>query len=190
MVFAMPTLVPAGRRRGEGFTLIELMMTIAILGILLALAMPSFSAMLMQNRLSAQTNAFINALQFARSTALTTNVGTQVCPLGSAGSATCGASWGAGWIVATAPASGSAVLLQSYEIGPRDPVLSAVAFNGSVAASLAFDPRGLAATQANFKFCDTRGASYARSVQVLLTGFVQAGPTAGQAIWGGALSCP
>jgi type IV fimbrial biogenesis protein FimT len=173
-----------------GFTLIELLITIVIAAILMALAMPSFSSMLMNNRLSAQANAFVNALNYARSNALTQNVNAQVCPLGAAGSVTCGANWGAGWIVATLPAAGTGVLLQSYQTGPHDPILSAVAFNGVTASAIVFDPRGLAATQSNFKICDSRGATYARSLQVIATGSVQQGPTPGQAIWGGALACP
>lgn len=189
----MNKLIPLHRlcHRPAGFTLIELLITISIATILMALAVPSFSAMLKQNRLSAQTTSFINALQFARSTALTTNVPTTVCPRGAAGSVTCGTNWSSGWIVATAPAIGTATLLQSYEIGPRDPALSAVAGSGTPPASLSFDPRGLAVTSGNFKICDSRGGIYARSVQVLVTGFVQAGPTAGQAIWDNSnLSCP
>ena len=176
--------------RQVGFTLIELLITVVIAAILMALAMPSFSSMLMNNRLSAQANAFVNALNYARSNALTQNVNAQVCPLGAAGSVTCGANWGAGWIVATLPAAGTGVLLQSYQTGAHDPILSAVAFNGVTASAIVFDPRGLAATQSNFKICDSRGATYARSLQVIATGSVQQGPTPGQAIWGGALACP
>ncbi|WP_199110995.1 GspH/FimT family pseudopilin [Collimonas sp. PA-H2] len=173
-----------------GFTLIELLITIVIASILMALAMPSFSSMLMNNRLSAQANAFVNALNYARSNALTQNVNAQVCPLGAVGSVTCGANWGAGWIVTTLPATGTGALLQSYQIGPRDPILAAVPFNGVTVSAIVFDSRGLAATQSNFKICDSRGATFARSLQVIATGSIQQGPTPGQAIWGGALACP
>lgn len=173
-----------------GFTLIELLITIVIATILMALAMPSFTSMLMNNRLSAEANAFVNALHYARSNALTQNVNAQVCPLGATGSVTCGANWGSGWIVTTLPATGTGVLLQSYQVGPHDPVLSPVAFNGVTATGIVFDPRGLATTQSNFKFCDSRGATFARSLQVIATGSVQQGPTPGLALWGGALACP
>lgn len=174
------------QRRLAAFTLVELLVAIAVGALLLALAVPSFSSMLQQNRLSAQSNALLNAMQYARSTALSQNVSVVVCPVGAANSGTCGTNWGAGWMVATS----TGTLLQSYAIGPRAPSLSSVAVSGAAANTLTFDPRGLATPQGYFKLCDNRGAAFARSVQVSLTGFVQAGPTSGQAIWGGALSCP
>jgi type IV fimbrial biogenesis protein FimT len=59
---------PAGRARG--FTLIELMVTVAVLAIVLSLAAPSFASLMASNRMSTQTNEFIGALNLARSEAL------------------------------------------------------------------------------------------------------------------------
>ncbi|MEB0135122.1 GspH/FimT family pseudopilin [Actimicrobium sp. CCC2.4] len=177
-------------RQPAAFTLIELMITIAIAAILLSIAIPSFSTMLGNNRLTARANALLTALNFTRSSALTQNISARLCPLGVAGSATCGTDWGAGWIVTTLPATGAGVLLQSQQAGPRDPLLSPVAINGVTPVSIVFDTRGLAATQSNFILCDARGSAFARSLQVLATGYAQLGPAPGTALWGGVLTCP
>jgi type IV fimbrial biogenesis protein FimT len=177
-------------RRDAAFTLIELMMTIAIAMILLAIAIPSFSTMLGNNWLTATANALLAALNFTRSNALTQNNATQLCPLGAVGSTVCGTDWRAGWIVTTLPATGARVLLQSQQSGPRDPVLSPVAIQGVTPASVVFDARGLAATQSNFILCDARGSAFARSLQVLATGYAQLGATPGLALWGSTLTCP
>lgn len=53
-----------------GFTLIELMVTIAIAAILLGVAIPNFSSVIISNRLTANTNEFITSLNLARSEAI------------------------------------------------------------------------------------------------------------------------
>lgn len=173
-----------------GFTLTELLITIAVATVLLTLAIPSFTTLLKNNRLSTQVNALSRVMQYARSNALNQNINVLVCPFGAIGSIVCGTNWSTGWIVATQPVTGSGTLLQSYQVGPNDPILSSVPISGTTASAVVFDTRGLAVTQANFKFCDNRGAPFARSLQVLSTGAVQLGPTPGTAIWGNTLSCP
>lgn len=169
----------------SAFTLIEILVTLAVLAIIFLIAVPSFRTMLMNNRLSAHANALVNSLNYARSTALNQSMNVRVCPLASANSTACGGSWSAGWIVVTVPASGAATLLQSQQTSTHDPVLS------SNTNTVTFDPHGLSTTQSQFKFCDSRGGAFARSVEVLATGFVQAGDTPGQAVWNNsALGCP
>jgi type IV fimbrial biogenesis protein FimT len=58
------------KRRSRGFTLIELMISILVLGVLTALAVPSFTNMINRNRLSSQSNELLSALQFARMEAI------------------------------------------------------------------------------------------------------------------------
>ncbi|WNZ56944.1 GspH/FimT family pseudopilin [Microbulbifer sp. MKSA007] len=53
-----------------GATLIELMATITILGIVLAIGLPSFNSLFDSNRLSAMTNDLNGVLQYARSEAV------------------------------------------------------------------------------------------------------------------------
>lgn len=53
-----------------GFTLLELMITIAIVAILITVVLPGFSEFFARNRLTAQTNDFITAISLARNEAI------------------------------------------------------------------------------------------------------------------------
>lgn len=173
-------------RVAAGFTFIEFLVTIFVFAITLTLAIPAFQTFIMNARLSAQANNLVNALNYARNTALSQIQPIQVCPFSALNSTTCGTSWAAGWIIMTQPATGTPVLLQSYQAKTTGPILSATGVTG-----ITFSTRGLASNVANFKLCDSRGASFARSVALLATGFVQIGATAGIAAWDGSvLTCP
>lgn len=60
----------APRKLLRGFTVVELMITVAVLGILLAFAVPSMTDFYDRKRLVSQTEAIANLLQFARSEAI------------------------------------------------------------------------------------------------------------------------
>ena len=125
-------------RFNAAFTLIELLMTIAIAAILVTVAAPSFQTLILNARLSAKKNEFINSLNLARTTALSQNSNIAVCPFSAAGSVTCGASWSTGWIIRTLPSTGIPTLIKAYQSSATDVVLSAVAFNGPAVTSITF----------------------------------------------------
>lgn len=54
----------------RGFTLIELMVTLTVAGVLLAIGLPSFTRMFASNRIATQTNEFVAALNLARAEAI------------------------------------------------------------------------------------------------------------------------
>lgn len=88
-----------------GVTLIELMVTIAVMAIMLTIGVPSFSSIIASNRTAGLTNEFIAALNLARSEAI--KRGTQVtickCANPDASSPVCStsANWHNGWLVFT-----------------------------------------------------------------------------------------
>ena len=86
--------------RNKGFTLLELMTAVAVLGVLLAIGVPSFNATLRANRLVAVTNDLVTALNIARSEAVKRGQGVSVCAANSALNDCSGTTaWDQGWIV-------------------------------------------------------------------------------------------
>jgi len=62
------------RRPQRGFTLIEVMISLTVLGILLMIALPSFGTWLQNQQLRAASEATLNGLQVARGAAIQRNL--------------------------------------------------------------------------------------------------------------------
>lgn len=82
----------------NGFTLIELMITVGIVAIMAGIAAPSFLGTITKNRIVTKANEFVLALQIARSEAI--KRGTSVNIIATDGTTSTN-EWGAGWRVET-----------------------------------------------------------------------------------------
>ena len=88
-------------KRNAGFTLYELMVTLAVAGIIASFGVPSFQNIMASSRSATDTNDLVTALNLARSEATRRRAPIDVCA--STDGATCSASndWSTGWIVRT-----------------------------------------------------------------------------------------
>lgn len=89
-----------------GFTLVELMITLAVAIIVLAVGIPMYGSIVANNRAIAQANLFITALNMAKSEAVTQGIPVTVCANDDAANVNaatlkCGNSndWANGWFV-------------------------------------------------------------------------------------------
>ena len=91
--------------KNTGFTLIELIVTLAVAAILITVAGPNFLTFIQNNRLTAQANEMVGSLQLARSEAVKRNLDVIVCRSTNptATSPNCnttgGITWETGWVV-------------------------------------------------------------------------------------------
>lgn len=130
------------RHAARGFTLIELMAAILVLGILLGFAIPNFREMTRNNRIAASQNNLLTAFAIARNEALHRSSTVSVCA--STDGATCATSndWKSGWIVFTDAATVGTVdagdeILQKWAALEPDTALT------TASASISYSSTGM-----------------------------------------------
>lgn len=171
------------QRRISGFSVIELMITIAIVAILVAVALPSFESSLRGNRVSTATNELITSLNLARSEALRNPRGAVICT--SENGSTCGGDWDNGWIVwidadGNGLPGGTSDRVLRHVAGRGDKLAITATADGGItlANRIAFDNRGrVDANEARVltvssKQCDT-GAMHQSEINISRTGQVR-----------------
>ena len=139
-------------RENRGFTLIELMVALAVAVIITTIAVPGFRTMIQNNRASTQANELLTALMLARAEAVKRGAPVSVCA--SANQSTCAGStnWATGWIVFTDSAGASGVLDSTDQlIRVWESLGGAPTVTGSV-QNIRYLPSGLVASGGSFTF--------------------------------------
>ena len=145
-------------KKDTGFTLTELMITLAIISILLMVGVPSLKTFMQGNQLVAATNELVSALHVARSEAIKLNRRVTVCESSDGALCDTTGSWNNGWIVFVDPNTGLAstgaactatntntdCLLRVHDgFTDNQLTVSGVDPNSAVVSSFTFTSRGL-----------------------------------------------
>jgi type IV fimbrial biogenesis protein FimT len=178
------THIRSAFRTARGFTLTEFMVTLAVAGILLSVAVPNFRSFIQNDRLSAAANDLLRSFQLARTQAIKHQANVVVCASANPTAANPTCSYGPfnGWIVFQDTNS-------NWQVDAGEPVLerhelldSSITVktdnNGieSYAATGFANPAGVKTPTRNILVCDVRGNqivggnSVERAVLIATTG--------------------
>lgn len=157
-------------KKGKGYTLYELLVTIAVASVVLTLGLPSFGRLAADKRLRAETDALFHAVHLARKSSMTRRRAVSLCP--STDGETCepGFDWSAGWLLFA-----NVDRDDPPRLDPGEPVLMHRRVNKDVrieANRRGFTLRStqLRATNGTLVVCDRTGRATTRALVVSYTG--------------------
>ncbi len=185
----------------KGFTLIELIVAMAVASILIATGVPSFRSMIQNGQQSATYNSLISELSYARSEAVKRSSSVSVCARATDDSCANSASWADGWLVfVDADANGSfnsavageELLRVNNQVKDDQSVVSDGFDNDGFVRYL---PRGNTDSIGSFIICDDRGEKEAKAINIVLTGATRKGVDSDgndivEKLTGADVSCP
>ncbi len=172
--------------RSPGFTLLELLITLASGAVLLTLAVPAFTSLVLDSRLTSAVNRFVHGMYVARHEALKSGADVALCRSLSGRQCIQAGRWETGFIV---------FVNRDQDDPPRvdsgEPILQVEGRlpAGAILANrnaFVFRPWGRS-VNGTLTFCDRRGNPSARAVVVSYTGRPRAA-SAGEA--NGSVKCP
>ncbi|TGN38449.1 GspH/FimT family pseudopilin [Marinobacter confluentis] len=148
------------RNAHRGFTIIELMVVVAVLAIVATVAVPSFQQIIENNRLATESNRIYSAMSFARSEAV--RIGDDVSLSAKTGG------FDEGWCVHLGAACTGTDILRQFDAGDE------LDYSGS-ANTLTFNARGeMTNTTFNLSIepsnCESGETDKTRTISVSLSG--------------------
>ena len=167
------------KKTQRGFTLIELMVTIAILAIVLGIAVPSFNDATLSSKLGSYANKLVASVNLARSEAIKRNTVMTLCVSADGQHCATTGGWEQGWIVAckaTSPSTscdGSGPdLLVFYRQQAVSGGIKISEISASTLRSIDLMPTGVGTTPATFTICRATPSvgTQQRQVSINLTG--------------------
>ena len=164
-----------------GFTLIELMVTVAIAAILVAVAAPGFQTFFSTNRVATVTANYVAAVNYARSEAVKGGAITTLCMSNNSAACTGNTGWSNGWIVWT-DRNANGVMDAGELIQTHGPINAGDVAMGGAQTSFSFNGLGALTTSTGgdtFNICTPSNLALSNTITVDPSGHLRrvANPT-------------
>lgn len=155
------------KKINSGFTLVELMVSLAVLGVLLAIGIPSFQETIRNQRMTSDANKLSGALSFTRLEAVRRG---NVVHFGQRAAG----DWTGGY-VAWVDADGDATWDAGEELRVWEPLSTTTTLTlGTATTSFVFSGTGEVDTGNTFTLCDDRSGETGRIITLLTSGLIRA----------------
>jgi type IV fimbrial biogenesis protein FimT len=147
-------------KKHSGFTIVELMMALALMAVVMVMAVPNFNRLIKNNRLASQANEFITAVNYARNEAIKRNQNVILCRSSNGTSCGSGTGWEAGWIV-YADVNNNASLDSGEELRIFGSLTGGNSLRGNAnyANTITYGPKGYVTQAGELILCDDRNSS-------------------------------
>ena len=143
--------------KNRGFTLLELMLTLAVVGVVIGIGIPSFQEMIKNSRIVSNTNALIGVFNFARFEAIKRG---NTVTLGQRNTTT----WAGGVVVSSATGD---------ELRVSEPLPTAnTVVSSNSRSSFVFQASGEVNNDDVLTICDDRTGETGRQITLLTSGII------------------
>ncbi len=146
------------KNQALGFTILEMMIAVAIAGVMAAVAVPNLTAFVKNNCMTTSANNLITSLQIAKSEAVKGRTTITVNPSKNSGDADYATNeWGEGWTVSNAT--------ETIRVTEQTCGIGSITIDGDD-TSVSYDSSGFTNTTSTFTICDDRTGETGRVVSL------------------------
>jgi len=168
---------PPALKSTLGFTMVELLVTLAVAAIIVTFAIPNLRTAIQNGRITTITNDFISDVNYARSEALKRGTNVGLCLVADLQTAMqCdGASWAGDRMIFADSNNDGVFTAGEMVLRTRERLASNTLTTINAPNPLIINSRGLLSNSAvpvNFSLCDSRGPTHGRAITISVTGQV------------------
>ena len=158
-------------KKNSGFTLLELIITVALISIVTTFAIPSITTFTKNDRLTTNINTLVGHLGLARSESIKRSQQVSVCA--STDNSSCGGNWEDGWLVYADTNNDGSLNGTDEILRVQQALEGANTITTAIGNQVTYDNRGFATVTGSMLLCDDRSGDFGKTITITATGRVR-----------------